>query len=484
MPYEFKFPDVGEGITEGTLIKWLVKEGDQVKEDTVLAEVETDKAIVEIPSPVKGKVLKLHAKPKDKIKVGAVLVTFETVGPVKEQKKEVIVEKEKPKVCPPEKSGVAIPKSLEAALARIQAQKAAASIPQPQIRAVSQAAQETRTIAEEATAKAVQNDLMRNRIQNTGITRRIIATPHTRQLARDLKIDIETIQGSGPQGRVTDDDVRATGSGTQASLKQTQTEAPMPPPSSYEKTGATEITATKIQDNYGPTHRKPLAGIRKAIADKMVESVRHAVHVTHCDEADITDLVKVREKEKAAALKKGIKLTFLPFIAKAAIAALKKFPQLNASIDEATNEIVYKEYHHLGMALATEFGLIVPVIKDADQKSILELAEEMHELADRGRVRKLKPEEMKGSSFTITNVGSIGGTVFTPIINYPEVAILGIGRIRELPRIIDGKVQSRSVLYLSLSFDHRIADGAIAAQFMNEIITHLEDPDLLLVDTI
>jgi len=299
--------------------------------------------------------------------------------------------------------------------------------------------------------------------------RRPLATPHTRRLAREMKVDLSTIQGSGPGGRITDEDLK----GGAKVAPEAPTAAPTTPSTK---------APTAIQDKYGPTKRVPLKGVRKIIADKMVESYTHAVHVTHCDEADITNLVAIRNKEKAIARKKGVKLTFLPFIAKAALAALKEYPELNASLDEQTNEIVYKKYYHLGMALATDAGLIVPVIRDADGKSILQLGKEMHELADKGRARKLKPEDMQGSSFTITNVGSIGGTVFTPIINYPNTAILGVGRIRELPRMKDGKVQPRHILTLSLSFDHRVADGARAALYMNEVIKHLEDPALLLVD--
>ncbi|MFQ5620364.1 MAG: dihydrolipoamide acetyltransferase family protein [Candidatus Nanoarchaeia archaeon] len=431
---EFKFPDVGEGITEGKLLKWLVKKGDTVKEDQILAEVETDKAVVEVPSPYSGKINKLHAKANDVIKVGEVLVTFEGVEAQKEEKKEE--HKEKPKEPPKEE-----PKPAPA--------------PKP---APEQKAEPVPKAAPEPPKPA----------PKAAVSKRVLATPHTRRLARELGIDINTIQGSGPAGRITDADLKGGA------------KAPTAPEPAVTPAPTKERPPTTIEG----AKREAMTPVRKAIAAKMTQSKEHAVHVTHCDEVDVTFLVRIRNKQKEHARKQGVKLTYLPFIAKAAMAAIRKFPQFNASLDEAKNELVFHDHIDLGMALATDFGLIVPVIRDAEKKSILDLGREMHELADRGRTRRLKPEVLKGSTFTITNVGSIGGTVFTPIINYPEAAILGVGRIQELPRINNGKVEPRHILYLSLSFDHRIADGAEAAKFMNEIKAHLEDPSLMLVDVI
>lgn len=442
---DFKFPDVGEGITEGTLLKWLVKVGDKVKEDQVLAEVETDKAVVEVPSPQAGTITKLHANPKDKIKVDDVLVTFD--GEVKEEPKEKKEEpKEEVKEIPKEKKEE--PKE--------EVKETPKEKPKPKPAPVREEAApkvETQEETKEATS-----------------TKRALATPHTRRLAREMGVDLSTIQGTGPGGRITDQDVQGAKGGAKPATQ------PTAQPSTTEP--------TTISDEFGPTRREAMSPTRQAIANKMTESVTHAVHVTHHDIADVTRLVKVRESVKANARKRGVKLTFLPFIAKAAVSALTLFPKVNASLDEATNEIVYHDYYNLGMALATEAGLLVPVISGADNKSILMLGKEMHELADKGRARKLTPQDMQGSTFTITNVGSIGGTHFTPIINYPNAAILGVGRIKEEVRMKDGMPAKRHILYLSLSYDHRLIDGALAAAFMNELVKHLEDPDLMLVDVV
>lgn len=429
---DFKFPDVGEGITEGTLIKWLVKEGDSVKEDQVLAEVETDKAVVEVPSPQSGKITKLHKKAKDKIKVGEVIVSFDGgAAPVK-------------KATKAEAKAPAKRQAEEQPVKDSENKKPEAAQPKE---APKQSVKTTQEVTEAAK------------------TLRPLATPHTRRLARERGVDLTAVKGSGANGRITDEDVESAAKSTPASSAIPSTQA--------------YVTPTKIEGE----KRVPLTSIRSAIAKKMSESMMHAAHVTHHDVADVTELAKIREKEKPAALKRGVKLTFLPFIAKAALAALKEFSEFNSSLDESTNEIVYHEKHNLGMALATDDGLLVPVIFNADEKSILELGKEMHALADKGRARKLKLDEMRGSTFTITNVGSVGGTYFTPIINYPECAILGIGKIMDEQRVIDGKAQTRKIAYLSLSFDHRIVDGAQAAKFMNAIIRHLEDPALLLVDS-
>jgi pyruvate dehydrogenase E2 component (dihydrolipoamide acetyltransferase) len=403
MAKEFKFPDVGEGITEGEIVKWLVKEGDTIKEDDVFAEVETDKAVIEIPSPFSGIVLKLHGKEGDIVKVGETLIT---VG----EKGEVIVEKpeEKPPEKPPKKETVAVVGELE-----------------------------------EAPEEEVE----------------ILATPAVRKLAQELKVDLSKVKGTGKGGRITREDVEKA-----ASEKKV------------------EVKVTRKYDMFGHIKRVPIRGIRRATAKKMAEAWAKAPMVSHMDEADITHLVEVREKYKKQAEEKGIKLTFLPFIVKAVVASLKEHPYLNSMIDEETSEIVLKEYYNIGIATDTEGGLMVPVVKGCDQKSILQIAGEIERLVNLARDRKIDLMDLKGGTFTITNIGVIGGTYATPILNFPEVAILGVGKIREVPLVKDGEVIVRKVLSLSLTFDHRVVDGAEAARFMNDVIKRLADPDLLIVE--
>lgn len=426
MVYEFRFPDVGEGIHEGELVKWLVKEGDSVKEDQPIAEVETDKAIVEIPSPKTGTIVALKYREGETIRVGEVIV--------------VIGEKGEAVTAP--------------------AAKTPATPPVSYFRSSSPSVH----IAQQSPMPA-------------GM---VLATPHTRQLARDLGVDIAIVRGAGRGGRITDEDVKAAAGKT-------------PPPraagvSSPQGTATAQSTAipagtTKVTfEKYGRVIRVPFKGVRKSIAEHMVESVSRAVQVTHMDEADVTGLAAVREKMKAVAENKMLKLTYLPFIIKAVIAALKAHPYVNASLDEEKQEIVLKKYYNLGIAVDTPDGLLVPVLKKADQYTIMDLARQLDTLAEHARNRELELDDFRGSSFSITNVGSIGGLHFTPIINYPDAAILGVGRISDRAVPVNGTVKSRRILPLSLSFDHRLIDGAQAARFTSDIIKHLEDPDLLLID--
>jgi pyruvate dehydrogenase E2 component (dihydrolipoamide acetyltransferase) len=297
----------------------------------------------------------------------------------------------------------------------------------------------------------------------------IIAMPHTRKLSRMLGIDISLVPGSGPGGRITDEDVKR--------FKERK-EAP-----------AVSFVATKaggksVDAKHGMEERIPFRGIRKAIAENVARSFRTTVPVTVMEEVDVSELVELREKEKEKMKQHGIHLTFLPFVIKACLIALEKFPYFNASIDDSTNEIVLKHYYHIGIAVDTEEGLMVPVIRNADEKTITQLAIEIQELAQHARERKLSIDDLKGSSFSITNYGSVGGRFGTPIINYPNVAVLGMGRIAERPTVRNGRLDIRQLFPLSLTFDHRIVDGAQASQFLDEILKHLEDPGLLLIDSL
>jgi pyruvate dehydrogenase E2 component (dihydrolipoamide acetyltransferase) len=292
----------------------------------------------------------------------------------------------------------------------------------------------------------------------------IMATPAVRKLARELKVDLGTWTGAGPNGRITKEDVQ------KASEKV------------EEKPPTVAVKAARKYDMYGYVERVPLRGMRKTIARAMAKSKATAAHVTAMDEADITALVELRQKEKEKAAKRGIRLTYIPFVIKAVVAALEEHPHLNASLDDESGEIILKRYFNVGLAVDTPDGLMVPVVKNAKEKSIFKLAEELVELSEKARSRTIDLADLKGGTFTITNYGSVGGTYGSPIINWPEVAILGLGKIMDKPVVIDGQIEIRKVLYLSLSFDHRVIDGAEAARFMNTVIDHLEDPDLILLE--
>jgi len=412
MAKEFRFPDVGEGITEGEIVRWLVKEGDEIQADQTVAEIETDKAIVEMPSPYAGTVLKLHFKEKDLVKVGQALVTIGEKG-----------------------------ESLEEGAPEPQ------PAPQPQL---------TVRPAAEGAAPAPVPPGAAAAPERPG---EVLATPKVRALARELGIDIAAVKGTGPDGRITEDDVRA----------------PRQVPA--EKAPAIKIKAK--YDLYGNLERIPLRGVRRATAKKMRESLDHAAHVTHCDEADAGPIDALREKMKPEVEAGGAKLTYLPFIVKALIEALKLHPTLNATLDEDENEIVVRKYYNIGIAVDVPDGLIVPVVKSADQKSVADIAAEIQALAEAARERTLDLADLKGGTFSITNVGVIGGDLATPIINYPEVAILATMKIADRARVVDGAVVVRKTLPLCLAFDHRVVDGAEAARFTKDLIRFLETPESL-----
>jgi pyruvate dehydrogenase E2 component (dihydrolipoamide acetyltransferase) len=404
---EFRLPDIGEGITEGEIIKWMVKEGDQVKEDQPLVEVMTDKVNVQIPSPRTGKVSKILVKEGDVAKVGeTIMVIDDGTG------------------------GSSPTTSSPTALA--------ASRP--------------------ASATAIQQ----TQVQPPGAA--VLATPATRRLARELGVDIGAVRGSGPQGRITDEDVRRATSGPGAAQSVMTVQRP------------------QAAGGSGKEELIPLRGIRKTIAERMVKSQETAAQVTHIDEADMSELVALREASKASAEKRGVHLTYLPFIIKALIPALKEFPYLNSSLDEHNGNIILKKYYNLGIATDTEQGLVVTVLKDVDRKDIFELAGEIENLADRARKGTLTLDEVRGSTFTITNVGAIGGLFATPIINLPEAAILGLHKIAKRPVVRDGKLEVRDTTYLSLTFDHRILDGAYAARFTTRVIENIQGIKKLLAE--
>lgn len=447
--FEFRLPDIGEGIHEGEIVKWFIKAGDEINEDDIICEVQNDKAVVEIPSPVKGKVLEILVNEGTVAVVGDVLVRLDAPGYENLSFKGQHAD-EAPTTTP-------VPQAADAMQAKVQ-----------------ESYEQAKPEAEAAPAAPVAA------IEPKA---HVIAMPSVRKYAREKNVDLRIVPGSAKNGRVTKKDVDAFLQGGVAPAAVTTEEIAVEvvkaeaPPETKEAP-----MAMPIPEGQYPETREKMSGIRKAIAKAMVNSKHTAPHVTLMDEVDVTKLVASRKKYKEVAAAQGIKLTFLPYVVKALTSALRKFPTLNTSIDDATSEIVHKHYYNIGIAADTEKGLLVPVVKDADRKAIFSISAEINELATKAREGKLAPAEMKGATCTITNIGSAGGQWFTPVINHPEVAILGIGRIAEKPVVVNGEIVVAPVLALSLSFDHRIIDGATAQNALNHIKRLLNDPELLLME--
>ncbi|CAG9619880.1 dihydrolipoamide acetyltransferase family protein [Sutcliffiella rhizosphaerae] len=455
MAFEFKLPDIGEGIHEGEIVKWFVKPGDEIEEDDVLAEVQNDKAVVEIPSPVKGKVLELKVDEGTVATVGQTIITLDAPG--YENLKFKGDDHGDDEAAEPQKNDKTEGQVQSTAEAGQDVKKEEAPKDEPK--------------GETGAGAQAQVEVDPNK--------RVIAMPSVRKYAREKGVEIRQVQGSGDNGRVLKSDIDGflSGGGTKADETSTVDAAP-----AQEETKETKKEKQAIPAGQYPETREKMSGMRRAIAKAMVNSKHTAPHVTLMDEIDVTDLVAHRKKFKTVAADKGIKLTFLPYVVKALTSALREYPVLNTSLDDATDEIVHKHYYNIGIAADTEKGLLVPVVKDADRKSIFSISNEINELAGKARDGKLASEEMKGASCTITNIGSAGGQWFTPVINHPEVAILGIGRIAEKPVVKDGEIVVAPVLALSLSFDHRMIDGATAQNALNHIKRLLNDPQLLLME--
>ncbi|KRU16868.1 MULTISPECIES: dihydrolipoamide acetyltransferase family protein [Bacillus] len=445
MAFEFKLPDIGEGIHEGEIVKWFVKPNDEINEDDVLAEVQNDKAVVEIPSPVKGKVLELKVEEGTVATVGQTIITFDAPGYENLQFKGS------------EEEGEAKTE------AQVQGTAEAGNEPEKKEVAQEEAA---------ATGAGAQEQV------DADPNKRVIAMPSVRKYAREKGIEIYKVAGSGKNGRVLKEDIDSFVNGGSAA----QEAAPQAAESAKEEAAPKAAAAAPVLEGEFPETREKMSGIRKAIAKAMVNSKHTAPHVTLMDEVDVTNLVAHRKQFKQVAADQGIKLTYLPYVVKALTSALKKYPVLNTSIDDKTDEVVQKHYYNIGIAADTEKGLLVPVVKNADRKAIFEVSNEINELATKARDGKLAPAEMKGASCTITNIGSAGGQWFTPVINHPEVAILGIGRIAEKAVVRDGEIVAAPVLALSLSFDHRMIDGATAQNALNHIKRLLNDPQLILME--
>ena len=404
MSFEFKLPDLGEGIAEVELRRWLVSEGERISEHQALLEVETDKAVVEIPAPHAGVIARIYRQVGETVKVGETLVSITEAGDEAPQR--------------------ARSAGIVGTLPEADDDDGAFAAPQ-------------------AFAG--------------------LATPMVRKLARERGIDLRNVPGSGPRGCVTPEDLERAGTGQKGAVKA----------------GAQE---NGPEENYGPVERMELRGLRRTIARNVLASQRTAAFVTSMEEADITEICELRSREQGEVERRGTHLTFLPFFIKAAQHALREHPLLNASIDDAAQAIIVKKHYHFGIAVSTPEGLMVPVIRNVEQKSIIELAEAIQELGRKAHERTLSRDDLRGSSFTLTNYGHFGGTFATPIINWPDVAILGFGRIVERPWVHRGEIVIRKILPLSLTFDHRVTDGADAAQFLGKVLRSLEDPALLFIE--
>ncbi len=428
---DVRLPRLGEGADSGTVATIFVKEGETVKKDQPILELESEKAVASIPTPVSGTITKIHVKEGDEIKVGTLIFSVAESGAPAHR------ETERAEPTPVEEP--AMPSAA-----------AAAPMPAPAV-PVAPAPVE---FAPSAQVPGVPPP----------------ASPSIRRIARELGIDLTRIRGSERGGRIVMADLRNYIARLQAlAMQQTQAQ-PQPSTQPPSKPAPVSIDFSK----WGSVERTKISQLRRSISTKMVASWTTAPHVTQFENADITDLLALRKKFQKAYEKKKANLTLTPFILKAVVDTLKKHPMFNASIDEAVGEIVYKHYYHIGIAVDTEQGLIVPVIRDVDKKSLLELSLELQDLAERTRQRKVSLEEMQGGTFTISNQGSIGGAHFTPIINTPEVAILGIGRGSLQPVVKGKKIVQRMILPLGLSYDHRVIDGANAARFITDFVQALQ----------
>lgn len=429
MRFEFKFPDIGEGIVEGNLMKWLVKEGESIEEGQSVAEVETDKVTTEIPSPRTGKVLELKAEEGDVINVGDVFIIIDTGGEVIEgDKKEETSEKKE--AVKEETAGVV---------------------------------GEVIASSDEIPPSTEGQEIPFKKLKKT----KVLATPVARKMAKDLGVDITTVEGTGPNDRVMKEDVKRA----KEAMSKTVKERVLPETDHKESFSIEEERVERV----------PLTRIRKTIAEQMAVSRFTIPHTTAMDEIDVTKLYEFRKKYKERLKDEDVNLTFLPFILKGVITALKEFPEFNSSFDEENGELILKHFYNIGIATDTERGLMVPVIKDADKKSIVEIAKAIEDLSNRAKENRMELHELRGGTFSITNYGSIGGQFGIPIINYPESAILGVGRIVKKPIVKEDEIVIARVLPLSLSYDHRIIDGASGARFLNLLSQLLEDPEMLLL---
>jgi pyruvate dehydrogenase E2 component (dihydrolipoamide acetyltransferase) len=427
MLYIFKFPDIGEGITEGKILEWYAKKGQEISEGDPVVKVETDKVVADIPCPKTGRVKNTFGKVGEIINVDDALIELEIEG--------------EPDESTDEKATVKVEEVGFGVVGEIEDAKTDAFLP-----------------ATGEGFEATEDEVQKSE------ARKALATPVARKMAKDLGIDINSVRGTGPGGRVMKADIQRAFDEKQAGPK-----------------AAARPAAGIPEPVEGLTDVEELTQIRKTIAARMVESRFTAPHTTTFEEVEVSRLIKIRNDKKDQLAEQGIKLTYMPFIIKAVVLALKSHRKLNCRLDMQKSRVIYNNYYNIGFAVDTPDGLIVPVIKDADKKSIIDIAKELKDKSDRARERKLTLDELKDSTFSVTNYGSIAGMHGVPIINYPDVAILGIGRIVRKPVVIDDEIMPGNVLPLSLSIDHRIVDGADAARFIRDVMMYVADPVAMLV---
>ncbi len=440
MAFDFRLPDIGEGVAEGEVVQWFVKEGDAIQEDAPLVSVLTDKANVEIPSPKSGRVAKIHAAVGEKVKVGGLLVSID-VGDGGSAAAS-------PSPAPSGPTGGTAP---PAALRQATSSSTVAAAAPPS--------------------------------SGPGL---VLASPFVRRLAAERGIDLSKVRGTGPGGRIVEADLGgpAAAASAPAAAVAAPTGIPEPPvpapPPARAAPAAAETAASPARD---VRERIPIRGLRRVIADHMTRSTHTAAHFTYVEEVDVSEMIAVRDRMAKHVEKQGVRLSYLPFIVKGVVAGLRAHPHLNAVMDDTAQELVVKSTYHLGIATQTDDGLIVPVLRNADQKTLGQLAREIQDLAERGRAGKLGREELSGSSFTITSLGALGGVMATPILNYPEVGILGVHRIFRRPVYrADGTVGPADLMNLSVSLDHRVIDGYEGAVFLQTVKGYLEDPHRLFAE--
>lgn len=526
MANEFKFPDVGEGITEGKLVHWKVKVGDDIKIDDAIAEVETDKATVDIPSPFTGKVTELIGNDGDTLHVGDVIMKIdsenistevkESENVVAEAKVEVTPVKKEIKVEETNNAYDNINHSLDVlAMPSVRSEAKSKGIDLSTIKATGNHGQITfedldsgEKVVEEV--KPVEKEIPKveeiklpaekvevdenveeidvsdiakeqERREKAAKNKDIIATPSVRQLARDLDIDINFVLGSGEGGKILEEDINRA--------KELREKHGTPKIENKKVESIKEEVKIEVSKEIGAVETSiedeviPIKGIRKVIAERMLESLQKSAQVTHSDEANISELVELRLKEKDRLKDKGIRLSYLTFFVKAYIETAKEFPMFNAIVNDEKQEVILRKEYNIAIAVDTPKGLLVPVVNNCEHKSIIDIAKEINELAELAREGKLTGEQMRGSTFTISSVGSLGGQVFTPIINYPEVAILGIGKIIKKPIVnSNNEIVIGDMVTFSLTFDHRIVDGADAARFLKRYIELIENPEEMLMN--
>ncbi len=450
MPIEIKLPNLGDGIDTGDVLELLVKVGDIVAKDQGIIELETGKATLQVPSSAAGKILKVHVATGQTIPVGAPLLTLDGVaaeataskGPSQAAPAAVAKSAAPPPPTPaPANTAVAATPPAKASSASVPA--APVQAPKPQV-------QKPAPVHEP-------------QVSSVDTSSPVAAGPAVRRFAREVGVDLARVSGSGPSGRITREDILTV-------VRQASQSA-----------AAAKPTTATARDSWGPIRPEKLTKIRKLIAAKMHESWTTCPRVTNFDDADVTELERLRASSKDDYAKKGIKLTSLPFVIKAVASALKSHPAINASIDIEQDQIIYKEYVNIGIAVDTERGLVVPSLRAADELSIPDVARALAQLSENVRDGSFSMADLQGSTFTISNLGAIGGTYSTPIINTPEVAILLVGRSRKMPVVIDDEIVIRLMMPLSLAYDHRLVDGGTAARFLNDVIDYLEAPSRLLL---